>query len=210
MKLRFLIALLLFLPLSAMATIEGFCDPTPSIIGGFNFKNYQTCKSLLNQCPKHGPVIDEKCDHQVTSQNPVCIQLKRVSMKLYSSPADITVQRMGKNLILATHTYVADGQQEYAILTPNACTVHTVVDPRKLNPEIAKQYQGVEFVMSTWGAPRYQLNQDGSQIVSILLKVTKSCRACEVVGWAKENFYFTADGRLTDVQLESFQKKEPK
>lgn len=203
MKTRILAIVVLFFPALAIAQHYATCNPVPLLQQGFNIDHYQKCTALIRQCPKTGPIVNQSCVNQVTANNAVCNQLKSLADHLKTSVDSLSAKKIA-NFTIITQLFVADGQEQYFILTPNACLIDTVIDPRKLDNNIAKQYKSNSFLIMNSGVPRYQVNRDGSKTFITLLKVTKGCRACPVIGWATIHSNFTADGSLKDTTLESF------
>ncbi len=218
MKVRILAIFLMCFPIFAFAAPGcNFCDNEKGLRNvatlcqripeakPFNFNNYKKCESLIKQCPKDGPMVNQTCERNVISENRACSQIRTVADKLETNVSAVKAKKAGK-LTIFTQYFIADGQEHYYIFTPTGCLIDTAIDPRKLDSTIDKQHHNEDFLIMNWSEPRIRTNHDGSQVVTVLSKVTKSCRACEVIGWPEVNFYFTPQGMLKEVKLESFKK----
>jgi len=179
------------------------CKPLPFMQTGFNMANYQLCQSLVSQCPKQGPVLNQACVDEAFKKNKACEQLKNLTETLHGNVSSISVEQLGK-LALIENTFVADGQHNYYVLSSDACLIDTNTDPFNLNPALKEQYKHMELVFVNWSKPTFQSQPNGTQSVTSLLKVTKNCRACEIIGWAKIRFDFNKAGKYINTKLLSF------
>ncbi len=191
---------------TALASKPLQCKRYSFLTYGLNISDYAKCKMLVNQCPAQGIFPKESCVKRVIKKNPeVCAQIKKLAHTLKMPVTMITAKRAGKFSIIRA-TYIADGQNRYYIVSPAGCMIDTNIDPRKISPSLAKQYHKVSFLTVNWNEPKYQTHRDGSQSFEARLRVTKTCLACPIIGWAKIKFNFLKNGQLKNVTLESFKK----
>ncbi|QLH42640.1 MAG: hypothetical protein HWD59_07915 [Coxiellaceae bacterium] len=193
---------------AALADTNQLCKPTPFLNPGFDFKAFAQCQKFINKCPHMGAIVNETCVNKQVKKQSVCSQAQQLAKTLNVSVSQLTATQVNQ-LTQFTVVFPADGQQQFYLLTPEHCVIDTVIDPRKLDSNLAKQYKDKSFMMTTWGKPQYHTNADGSQSVDILLKITDQCVACPTLGWATLEFTTAKDGSFLQARLKNFSEQQP-
>jgi hypothetical protein len=201
--------LIFSLPVLSAASSPVQCKNYGFLKQGFHLNDYTNCQSLIHQCPKQGLLPDQACVKQVIEKHQSCYQLKALSAAINGDPATISAEPMAKFTII-DQVFIADGQHSYYLISPQGCLVNTNIDPRVLSPSLKKQYKNTEFMHVNWDKPTSQNHPNGSQSFIATLKVTDTCLACKVIGWAKIRFDFAKNGILIKTSLESFRKGSTK
>lgn len=201
---------ILFLPLAfpAMlrAGIASQCKYPDFLSSGFNINNYNQCYKLISQCPSNGLLRDKTCVDKIVSTIPVCQQFGKLAQERKIPANQISAKQMG-NFTIINVTFPADGQNSYYIISPNGCFINTNIDPRKLDKSLNENYQKTNFMIVNWGEPSYQRNTDGTQTIRVTLKITDTCIACPLIGYAVINFDFDDYGKLLNQNLVSFNRE---
>lgn len=187
-------------------SVSAQCKSYEFLRQGFNWDNYENCQKLIHQCPRKGLFPDISCVMQVAKESPVCSQFRILSEVLGGDPSVITAEAKGPFAVV-DHAFAADGQHGYYILSPQGCILDTNVDPFNLNAALKEHYEHVQVVIVNWDKPQFESLSDGTQSFTVLLKVTKNCLACEVIGWAKIRFDFTKDGEFIKTNILSFNRE---
>jgi hypothetical protein len=196
---NFLILLFLF-PLQVnAANIKSASNYYPFLAQGFDITSYQKCKDLFEQCPVDGSSQDKACIRQILRTKKICNQLEKISQILTFIP---TAKQVEAFTIFDLY-YSGDGQHEYYILSKGNLLA-TTIDPRTLNKDFARKYRHTSFFIVNWSEPNYYVNADGSQKLTVVLKITEGCLACSLIGWATLGFNFTKEGVLLGIELEHF------
>lgn len=185
------------------------CHSHPFLKKGFNMSNYNSCRIRIQQCPSQGPVPENSCVDQVVKQHSVCNQLKILGELLHADPSALTIEKQG-SFALIDHFFTADGHHNYLIITPLGCIIDTNIDPINLNSSLKEQYKHLQLVFVNWSKPVFQSKIDKTQYFTVLIRVTKNCLACQIIGWAKVSFVFNHSGNLKNIVLESFSRDIPK
>lgn len=133
----------------------------------------------------------------------VCQQTNRLAKQLNMPLSTISAEKVGEYTLITVY-FIADGQQQYYIIAPDDSVINTLVDPRKVSKSLAKRYKNADFMLVNWDAPKYQAGANGQSSFVSQVRVTKTCLACEVIGFAKIKFDFSAQGHLSNVSLVSF------
>ncbi|MBA3660411.1 MAG: hypothetical protein H0W64_01670 [Gammaproteobacteria bacterium] len=176
------------------------CKSYPFLKPAFSETNYRNCKQLLQSCPLSGPYPSTACIQQIAKNNRSCNQLSQLAKVLHATPATLSMERIG-NFALIDQVFIADGQHSYYILTPKNCLINTKIDPRNLSAALKEDYKNFPFVITNWDKPK--IVKTGDQITNIIatLKITKTCIACELVGYAQIHYEFDEAGKLINVNL---------
>jgi hypothetical protein len=198
--------IILLLPMLPAAANNIQCMHLPFLAQGFNFSNYKHCQTLIHQCPASGPLPDSSCAEKVSKKNRVCKQTRELSKKI-GMPITVLEAKQLANFIIVTVYFLADGQEQSYIITPQSCLIDTNIDPRKFSKDFAKKYRNTSFFIVNWGKPHYQIHSNGTQSFRVLLRLTNTCLACSVIGFAEVRFNFAKDGKLIGIALESFKHK---
>lgn len=171
----------------------------------FDLTEYNRCQQALAACPRAGVVAGATCVKRVVKKNNTCRQVAKLATKLDVLPSMIFVKRL-QSVFVLNQASLADGQDHYYLLFDGKL-LNTLVDPRQLDKALAKAYQGKDWLLVSWGEPLSRTKADGSYVISTLLKITDTCLACEVVGWAMVDFSFAANNVYTGVVLQRFVKQ---
>lgn len=208
--LKFVPAIALIFASSAMATedIAQFCQQPSFLSDGFDMANYEKCSALIKKCPMDAIMPQQSCVDKITTKNPSCKQFKQLADNLQMPASLINVKSKNK-VALVDVLYPGDGQKKYYLISSEGCLIDTQIDPRKLDESLDKKYHKTEFMMTNWDEPKFKTDKDETEVTA-LLKITDTCLACKVVGWAKIKLDFTKEGKFDDVDLESFSKKNKK
>lgn len=204
--LKFTFVFLLFMPILTLARSANECTNGVLLTNGFNLENYTNCQALIKQCPPDGLMPNESCVRKVVEKNISCRQLNALVNVIDATPVTISAEQAGK-IILVTQYFMADGQESYYLISSQACLITTNIDPRDLSASLKKRYKDTAFMAINYGKPTSQIHSDKSQSFIATLKVTKTCLACDIIGWAKIKFDFMENGHLEEINLESFNVK---
>lgn len=197
------LTLLPFFPVFSIASPAESCKKLDFLSSGFNLQNAQQCSTLIRRCPPTGPVLDQACVEQVIKENPSCQQLNALAHELNADVASLTVEQIGK-IMLVDQLYVADGKHSYYLISSEGCLVKTIIDPRELSVPLKRKYKHKEFMISNTNKPVATLQANGSQSVSVILKITDTCLACDVIGYAKTKFEFSKKGEFVKMKVVGF------
>ncbi|NNM58479.1 MAG: hypothetical protein HKM04_01525 [Legionellales bacterium] len=165
--------------------------------------DYNACKAGIEQCPKTGPYYDNSCVSKTVEQNASCQSVSSIAKAVNASITQLGFSPINAYNIV-TVTYSADGQVQNYILSPKGCLVDTVIDPRKLSPDLKNKYRGKELIVVNTQPPIGKKNADGSETFTVLLRVTTDCVACTTLGWATISFTFDLHGNLVNTTLKRF------
>lgn len=171
----------------------------PFLAQGFDINSYQQCKDLLNKCPVENFLPTQGCIKQILGTKKACIQLGKISQILTNIP----IAKQVKAFTVFDSSHIGDGQHEYYILSKGNLFT-TAIDPRLLDKDFASKYKQASFFIVNWSEPSYSVNADGSQKFTALLRITKDCLACPIIGWATLGFNFTKEGALLGIKLDHF------
>ncbi len=200
--LRTLVFILCLFPILAY-TAPMRCVEHAFLKNGFSMNDYNQCRALMNKCPASGALPDISCVDKVAAENKVCSQLHQLA-QVTNGVLDLIVIEKNDQLLLVDQHFPADGQQHYYIISPKHCIVDTQIDPRDLSQALKNKYQKMELMLVNWEKPVLQTHNDGSQTINSKLKVTDTCLACKIVGYAQLKFDFDKKGVLTKISLEKF------
>lgn len=203
----FLNFLLISLPLFASTGPFQTCKSYTFLKSGFNLTDAERCQAHLKSCPKTGPVLDQACVKKIVNTDLSCRQLNKLADALNADISTLSFEKLDQ-FILVDQVFPADGQHNYYIISPSGCMANTKVDPRRLSTSLNKIYKNTLFMIVNWGKPKFQVNPNGTVSFYVLLKVTKNCLACELIGWAKVRYDFAKNGRLVRTTLLSFGKQQ--
>lgn len=179
-------------------------DHYPFLAHGFNINNYEKCLVLIRHCPLNGLFQESSCVAQVLRDNKVCWQYEKLTHVLGCEPTQWSATHV-KGFTIIDRYFTADGQDWYYIISKDYL-IDTNIDPRSLSPALAKKYPKTSFFIVNWGKPQYGVNPDGSQRFTVILRVTDTCLACSVIGWATLEFNFTKEDVFLNSKLESFKQ----
>lgn len=166
---------------------------------GFNIHKYQQCNKLIQSCPKNA-FPDTDCVKKILQSKEVCQQFAKLTDIVGNWL--ITVKQIA-DFFLITETFPGDDQNSYYILS-KGYLVKIYVDPRDLEPSLAKKYKKTSFFILNWGEPWYQQNTDGSKIFLAKFKITDGCLACPNIAFATIEFRFSRLGDYLGPKLKSF------
>ena len=161
---------------------------------GFNVKAYQKCQKKLSRCPKNGPLKDKSCTEKLIGKTKSCQQLSDLS-NWFAVPANSIELKPYKKFTLVKINYIADGQTESYLITPQGMLYKSNIDVRKINKQIRDEFKDYDFMISNWGNWKTQDHNKEYQF-QILQKVTNACLACPVLLWTVVNFYFSQEGKF--------------
>ena len=186
----------LLLPMASLA--ETLCKPVPYLERGFNFDNYRTCHHRLSLCPhlNGSPFVDPACVKRTIQLNKFCRQLQSISDVIGAYPAFLTIKNYRGKIAIISVYYAADGARNYYILTFKKCIIKTAVDPRPLSTELKKSYNSFNFYTENNGEPKVKFYDDDSISISVPIKVTNTCRTCEVILKANIQYHFSSSGSM--------------
>ena len=177
-------------------TILGAFLPMASL--GFNMAQFQQCHSSLLKCPMNGPVHSPACVNQLVATQPVCAELKKIS-KVTSVQADLIDAELFGNLALMTLHYPADGQETYAVVTPDKRILSLNVNPKIMDRPLEKKYAGQLIFTTPLNKPQYKQFSDGMQQFSVTARMNEKCRTCDEIGRINVDFNFNAQGKYLGV-----------
>jgi hypothetical protein len=202
-RIKKIIIFLVLCPLHLNAAdIKSKNNDYPFLAQGFDITFYQKCKDLIAKFPVDHFYHDKLLISKVSRTQKVCNQLENISQTFAVIPAAKQV----KAFTIFDLYHSGDSQHEYYILS-KVNLLATAVDPRTLNTDLAKKYNKTSFFIVNWSEPQYYVNVDGSQKFTVVLKITESCLACPIIGWATLGFNFTKEGVLRGIELERFQEE---
>lgn len=176
---------------------------------GFDLNRYKQCDRLTKQCPGDGILHERKCVDGVVKRNTSCDQFAKLVADLNIPANQVTAASLAEFTVI-TITFPADGQFSYYLISPNGCLLNTKLDPRTLDSNLNAKYQNTSFMITHWGEPQYQSNPDGTPSITTILRVTESCIACPLIGYAKIKFDFDKHGNLVRKSLVSFNQDAAK
>lgn len=201
------ILLLIFMSQAAHAELPS-CKTYPFLNTGFDMQAYSACKKAFKRCHSQGGIPNLKCVEKIVAASPNCKQLLALSQALESSPATITAYRSEAGYTLINQTFIADGKDNYYILSPKPCLINTVVDPRLLHPQLQTQYENFNFIITNTGMPIAAKESGDERQFIVTLKINKGCLACETLGYAIIKYTFDAQGDLKSTVLKRFTEEE--
>lgn len=191
---------------SSFAALE--CKPYPFLKDGFNMQAYQHCKSQFKTCHSKAGVPNLKCVDEKIKQTPACQQLSALSSALDASPATISANSIDGGYTIINQNFIADGQNNYYIVSPQACMLNTIVDPRTLHPQLQTQFENFNFVITNTSMPIAVTPNATAKEFIVTLKVAKGCLACETLGYAIIKYTFDRDGHFKSSFLKSFTEEK--
>lgn len=205
MSFKPILVLLCLFPLFANAGPT--CQYHDFLKNGIRQQDYKQCQKLLQQCTEKGLSFDASCVKQTVANNDVCYQLDQIGQLTEGAVPFIVVEPQGR-FSLVNQIFPADGKDHYYIVSPEACIVDTQMDPRQFTSFLANKFKKADFLVMNEGKPRVKNHKDGRTSFITILKVTESCMACKVVGWARIEVMFAPNGKMTATKLLSFSLKE--
>src|SRR3989344_2517442 len=150
-KSLFSIIIFLLLPLCVIKAAASSTQPYLTRLSkAFDFKAYQQCQSLIHQCPKQGPFIDETCATKTAQSHVICQQSMQLSQAVGSSIAQLNITSAAQFQIVEV-TFPADGQADYYLLTPQGNLINTIIDLSKIDLKLAEQAKTTHFLIMNWG-----------------------------------------------------------
>lgn len=195
------IAVFLLLPLFAIANVNFPCKKLSFLKNGLDLADLNKCHNLLKNCPANGPFPNQNCVKQIVARNPICYQLNQLSKYLNGSPSTISASPINRYTLI-DQFFPADGQNSYYVITPQNCLINTKIDPRNLDPKLRKAYKNTPFIIVNFQKPNFVRRSNGRERMFATLKITKTCLACEVIGYARIQFDFDNKGRLVNITLD--------
>lgn len=195
---RLLRYFIFFLLLPMASSAEMLCKPVPYLEKEFNFDNYRTCHHRLSLCPHLNgtPYVDPACVKRTIQLNKFCRQLQSISNIIGTDPTFLTIKNYRGKIAIISVYYAADGARAYYILTPKKCLLKTAVDPRRLSTELKTRYKSFNFYTENNGEPKVKFNDDHSISISVPIKVTNTCRACDEILKANIQYNFSSSGSM--------------
>lgn len=184
--------------ISSMALAKVTCQTLPNEFKNFSLTDFQACLTLIQQCPKTGFVYDSNCIQQKTRTNKVCAVTQILTDKLQTRADQLSVLPISHFVIL-TVTFPADGQLKYYLLSPKACLIDTVVDPRSLDSNSFPA--NLNLIVTNASFPIYQHQTDGNDVFTVQLQIQQDCLACKILG--KEQIKFIFDGQGNFITAEN-------
>lgn len=170
----------------------------------FSVDNYKTCNLLLKSCPTEGMFRKKSCVGAVLRNNKVCTQFKKLSEILDTQPTLLNIKNIG-NLTIVNSPTIADGQDHYYIMA-NGVLINMNIDPRILSRSLRARYNKKTWITVNWGKPIYKVTSNNTKTVTVTVRVSDTCLACSIIGFAKIQFNFTKTNRLINVELITFSK----
>lgn len=189
---KMIVSSLLILPAFAFAQTS---------LKNFDMNQFTQCQTVIQKCPKTGPVLDAQCVSNALSKNAFCTQTAALSGETAVSADQISAKNYGNLTVLSLH-YPADGKINYAILADGQL-INMNVDPLKVDPALATKYKNEKVFSSFTGLPVYFVTASGDRKVSAPIRLTKGCAACAVLGTGKVIFHFDVNGKLIASQVET-------
>lgn len=207
-KQSLLILFLSVLSFSANAD-QPTCQQYSFLKNGFNINDYKICRALIRKCPLDGVLPEKSCVNHVILNNRLCGQFRALS-KVLKMPVTVINAKKKNNFTIVNVTYIADGQHQYYLISPTGCMVDTKIDPRKLDNQLNEKYKKTDFMIVNWREPSYQMGTDDSKNFLVPLRITDTCLACKVIGFATIKFKFDKEGNFLGASLDKFKSSPVK
>jgi hypothetical protein len=205
MSFKPILVLLCLLPLVAHAAPT--CQYHDFLKNGIRQQDYKQCQALIQLCTEKGLSFDASCVKQTVANNDVCYQLDQIGQLTDGGVPFIVVEPQGQ-FALIDQIFPADGKDHYYIVSPQGCIVDTHMDPREFTKFLAKKFEKADFLLMNEGKPLIKNHSDGGVSFTTILKVTETCVACKVIGWARIEVTFAPNGKMTSTRLLNFSVKE--
>ena len=194
MRIKSIFIALFAMPVLAWGMPADRCVSFPFLKSGFDMAAYQQCKQSLKACAS-----DRVCIRQAAAK-PACTQLDGLAKELDATPDALTASPL-KQFILLKHDYLADGQVDYAVISPKSCVVNPKMYPLNFNTVLRELRKAKDYYPVVGGEPKLEVKANGVQSITIPLEVHDICLACEVLGTANLHIDFTAEGLYIQTQL---------
>lgn len=201
-------ALLLFIVSVSANALQPTCKKYSFLSGGFNIDNYKTCRALIQKCPTNGVLPETVCVNRVIVNNKVCNQFRSLA-KALEMPVSVITVRKKSNYRIVNVTYIADGQHQYYLISPKGCMINTKIDPREIDKALAEKYKDTKFLVVNWRQPIYKKTADGVTFL-VPLRITDTCLACKVIGFATIKYKFDKKGNFLKASLDKFKSSPVK
>lgn len=195
MKLSTFIGLLL-LPCSLFANGKNNCGPHNFLFTDFDLEAFSACQTRVKQCPTTGPVPSQDCEKQIYQTDIRCKQSSIIAKK-FATPLPYIEALPHSAYVVFKKTFLADGQEQYYILTPAGCLIDTVIDPRKLDSIFSSEHKKETLIIMNDKAPEFQTLPDGTERFVVFLKINRNCKACDEIAKVSVNFDFNKKGKLS-------------
>lgn len=202
---RKLLGSLICLALTNSVFAASSCKSYSYLQPTFKFSEAQNCLASIKTCTIKNNMPDQACVSKIAAQNPSCKQVQQLANTLEANLSSLTITPVDQFYIVR-QDFIADGQQTYYILSPVACLINTNIDARQFSRSLALAYRGKNWMSVNSGAPKVAKDKKGLTVFTVRLKVTDSCLACPILGWAYVNFVFDAKGTLIKRTVVSFNK----
>jgi hypothetical protein len=161
-----------------------FADSTTILNKPINMKEFQQCHEKLNQCAMGTPMPTLACVKKAMPKIKACKQTAALAKALRVNPAMLDLKSVKKYSVIKVN-YIADGQQQYYLLTPKGKLIDPVADVKTL-----KQYKGKQVLVAGAGAPTSTSTTKGMSF-SFPVVLKEGCMACRTI--AKLNSIVTFD-----------------
>lgn len=189
-----------------------YCKYYP-VLKNFSLTNAQQCSALIERnCTPINPsaaryVYEKSCIAKILKDKRICDQAVQLAKILNDCAiVDLQIKKVGKFYIVNPFSESIDN---YSIITPAGYILSTwLIDPRTFDKRLASKYKNVDFYIENWDrfGPQYHGNMPQSFVVT--LKIARSFRIGESIGYAKVKLDFDRNGRLVKIILLKFNKKE--
>ena len=141
----YLIQLLYVFLLSISITSTSMAECSSRLLTPFDFSKFRRCQNLVRRyCPPKPLLPETVCTQKIFTQNRVC-QQSQALMRLLGTDIYLTKVVKRDGFFILSHTMIADGQDNYNIITPKGCIFSTIVDIRKYDPHLRRKYASLEF-----------------------------------------------------------------
>jgi hypothetical protein len=177
--------------------IQTYIHQYDFLADGFSMQNYNACKTLIaKNCPAKSATPD--CTNTLTKE-PSCEQLGKLSQAIGSQMALVAVKEQG-NVMLVSQAFIADGQDEYYIITSTKQLIDTNIDPFKLDTRLQKKYKNATLLPLHSGAPKVK-RLPNKQVFTFSMKAHDTCLACKIILAYDLQFSFDKKGKFIDAIL---------
>jgi hypothetical protein len=200
------IALLIVISFWGSSTLA---DPShvnqfPSLGKPFNFKQFQKCQTRVKKaCPPKPVLPDFKCTHSLLQRTHICHQSQRLINLVMGDIYTLQVTKHDGFFIVNNYT-IADGKNNYSIITPKGYILNTVIDIRQYDMALKKKYKKRDFLTLNHGKPKIFMSKKGATSIIVPLKINDTCVACKTIGYADVGFYFKKTGVLRTIKIIRF------
>jgi hypothetical protein len=202
---KYILFLTIIFPMHSLFAMHTNTSCSRSLSRPLNLDQFQQCQALIKKvCPPNPVIPNLKCTQPLLKQNRICHQGQSLANLLMGDISTLQVKQYNNFFIVNNYT-IADGQNNYSIITPRGCILNTVIDVRHYDATLMKKYKTAKFLTLNDGEPKVFVNKKKQMIsVTVPLKINDTCVACATMGYATVGFYFTNAGDLTQRKVLTF------